>query len=205
VARVEAAEDEEEEEDEDGDEDEDEESQEDDEPSETETCREVEEEAAAVDDGSDTSDDDDMMAEQSETWQKLELRCAISHQRLTDPATLGECTHLSRCSHDALVGHRRHQSTCSSQKSTCPVFGCQAVCARRDSVVRDDRLRSLLAAASTSVEFVWLRGDRLSITPPAGVAGGSSAASAWKRPREAAVVDVSAGEGRPAKRRQRTV
>ena len=58
---------------------------------------------------------------------------------------------------------------CISQKSTCPVFGCQIVCARGGSVVRDDRLRSLLAAVPEGVEFVWLRGDRLSITPPAGV------------------------------------
>ena len=77
---------------------------------------------------------------------------------------------------------------------------------RRGSVVRDDQLRFLLTRVAASVECVWLRGGRLSIMPPAGAAGGSSMASAGKRRQAAdAVVDVSEGEGRAAKRRQRVV
>ena len=52
--------------------------------------------------------DEPELAEESQ-WQRLELRCAVSWQRLDDPARGDGCAHLSRCNYDAL---RLHVSRC---------------------------------------------------------------------------------------------
>ena len=66
-----------------------------------------------------------------EPWEKLELRCAISLQRLADPAKGRRCTHGSRCNFDMLRAH-------AARAKVCPIVGCDAPLARTHEVQRDD-------------------------------------------------------------------
>ena len=110
-------------------------------------------------------DEDEALLEVQVEWEQLRLQCVLSHQRLTDPATLEGCMHLSRCNLEALEESRRHQS-CQARSSVCPVHGCNISCLRRGSVRRDDWLRALLGAVPSTVDVIWLRGDEVSLTPP---------------------------------------
>ena len=96
----------------------------------------------------------------TDEWERLELRCAISFQRLTDPAKGASCTHRSCCNFGCLKSH-------VSRARACPIAGCDAPMPRSHDVQRDDALRASLAAVPASVDVVWLRGTEVRTTPPA--------------------------------------
>ena len=111
-----------------------------------------------------------------EPWEKLELRCAISMQRLADPAKGERCVHRSRCNFDMLKPY-------VSRAKVCPIVGCDAPLARSHGVQRDDALRAALADVPAAVDVVWVKGDEVRTAPPP-VA--TAAASGGKRRRGAA-------------------
>ena len=61
--------------------------------------------------------------EVTDEWERLELRCAISFQRLTDPAKGASCTHRSCCNFGDLTAY-------VSRQKECPIAGCSAPLAR---------------------------------------------------------------------------
>lgn len=90
-------------------------------------------------------------------WEKLELRCAVTWQRLTDPAKLSGCAHAAKTNYEAL----RNSGT------VCPVLGCTAQLRQRN-IVRDTALRTKLKRVRSGVTAVWISGDRLTTRPPGG-------------------------------------
>jgi hypothetical protein len=142
-----------------------EEEDEDEDDEEEEKCHEVRAIPAVAQAMESDEDEDEALLEVQVEWEQLRLQCVLSHQRLTDPATLEGCMHLSRCNLEALEESRRHQS-CQARSSVCPVHGCNISCLRRGSVRRDDWLRALLGAVPSTVDVIWLRGDEVSLTPP---------------------------------------
>lgn len=64
----------------------------------------------------------------------FELKCALSHQRLHNPAKGTHCTHVARCNYDELRAY-------AGRQKLCPIFGCGAAIARTHDVKRDDALR----------------------------------------------------------------
>ncbi len=121
---------------------------------------ELESDGGSTDGGS--SDDDEVESDVLLSWERVELRCAVSFQRLADPAKLSACRHRSACNYEALADYRSHLSS-----KECPVLGCGAKVARRHGLQRDLRLRALLQGVPSSVETVWIRGDELSVERPA--------------------------------------
>ena len=94
-----------------------------------------------------------------DSWQVLQLRCALSHERLTDPAKGVQCNHLPCCNYDHLMRHQA-QAACPGQgrqAGACPVPGCQGTFPRSRDVRRDDALCDALASVPASAERVWLR------------------------------------------------
>ena len=147
-------------------------------------------------------DEDEALLEVQVEWEQLRLQCVLSHQRLTDPATLEGCMHLSRCNLKALEESRRHQS-CQARSSVCPVHGCNISCLRRGSVRRDDWLRALLSAVPSTVDVIWLRGDEVSLTPPRREVGAMlSGNKGGKRKVEVALEETAT---RPQQRRRRAM
>ncbi|KOO21410.1 hypothetical protein Ctob_000364 [Chrysochromulina tobinii] len=147
-------------------------------------------------------DEDEALLEVQVEWEQLRLQCVLSHQRLTDPATLEGCMHLSRCNLEALEEIRRHQS-CQARSSVCPVHGCNISCLRRGSVRRDDWLRALLGAVPSTVDVIWLRGDEVSLTPPRREGGAMLVGNkGGKRKVEVAFEETAT---RPQQRRRRAI
>ena len=105
----------------------------------------------------------------TDEWERLELRCAISFQRLTDPAKGASCTHRSCCNFGDLTAY-------VSRQKECPIAGCSAPLTRSRGVERDDALRASLAAVPAAVDVVWRRGAVVRSTAPTAappkVAGG---------------------------------
>ena len=100
-----------------------------------------------------------------EMWVPLELRCALSLQRLTDPAKGEGCTHAPRCNYEQLRSYvGRLLGHCGTK--ACPIAGCSARLQRTRGVLRDDWLREQLTRVPRHVETVWLRGDELRMHPP---------------------------------------
>lgn len=104
------------------------------------------------------------MGSAERAWIGLELRCALSLQRLTDPAKGEGCQHPPRCNYLELreyVGRR-----VTSGIKECPIVGCVAPLQRTRGVVRDEQLRNQLLALPPHISKVWLRGDELRTVPP---------------------------------------
>jgi hypothetical protein len=94
-------------------------------------------------------------------WERFELRCCVSHARLTHPARLVGCRHRAACNADTLLEYlRQPQTTC------CPIAGCDARYMRRHDLVRDDALTERIAAVPRSTTIVWMRGALLQTEPP---------------------------------------
>ena len=86
----------------------------------------------------------------SSSWQQVDLRCAVTRQRLTDPARFVGCKHRSACNRDALLGFRR-----------CPMHGCTAVVrgtkrTHDADIVRDDALCKAIERVPAAVPFVFI-------------------------------------------------
>ena len=84
------------------------------------------------------------------SWQQVDLRCAVTRQRLTDPARFVGCMHRSACNRDALLGFRR-----------CPMHGCTAVVrgtkrTHDADIVRDDALCKAIERVPAAVPFVFI-------------------------------------------------
>ena len=63
--------------------------------------------------------------------ERVELRCALGHARLTDPAKGQGCLHEACCNYDVLIDH-------INLTRTCPA--CCGQIRREREVVRDDVL-----------------------------------------------------------------
>ena len=90
-------------------------------------------------------------------WQTLQLTCAISLARLTDPAKGVACAHSSCCNFEALKGAVARMSS----KKQCPVIGCGVRLSRSHDIVRDETLAGKLRAVPDTVSKVRVRGDKL--------------------------------------------
>ena len=94
----------------------------------------------------------------AEEWERVELRCAISFQRLTDPAKGSMCAHRACCNYQVL---RDYVGRVSTKPKECPLATCAARLQRTRDVVRDDALCANLAQAPPGATVVWLRGDEM--------------------------------------------
>ena len=106
-----------------------------------------------------------------DNWERIGLRCALSMQRLTDPAKGGECRHLARCNYETL---RRYAGRIVTGRQTCPIAGCQVLLRRTRDVIRDETLAKQLREVPPHVMEVWWRNGELRLTampkPPRSVA-----------------------------------
>jgi|LauGreSuBDMM15SN_2_FD.fasta_scaffold18218_1 hypothetical protein len=117
-------------------------------------------------------------------WEKFDIRCAISLQRLTDPAKGDLCVHRARCNYVTLreyVG-RSASSHCSTTR--CPIAGCTARLLRTRSILRDDDLRAALQTLPSSAgPAIWLKGSQVLTKEP-------QVAKRLRAPRGALKIDV---------------
>ena len=112
------------------------------------------EEVVEVDD----DEDDDDVVELDGCWDRVDLRCAISMKRLTDPARGSECMHRAVVNFDALVQYSGR---------ICAMPYCDAQIRRR-TLVRDDKLHDLLAKLPPGLDVAWVRdGEIRTEAPPA--------------------------------------
>ena len=121
-------------------------------------------------------------------WQPLALRCAISHERLTDPAKGESCTHPPCCNFEPFKGAVARLS----REKKCPVGGCGVRMSRARDIVRDVTLAEKLRSVPPDVSTVWTRGDEMRWEDPESAARGSSSS---KRMR-AEIVDVELEDGK---------
>ena len=73
-------------------------------------------------------------------WQRIETRCCLSMQALTDPACGAKCGHAARCNYQELRDY-------AARTRACPVAGCLEPIKRTRDIVRDDSLRGALSQA----------------------------------------------------------
>ena len=105
-------------------------------------------------------DDDVSILDAESRWQLLSIRCSYSLQRLTDPARCSACAHPSCCNYESL-------RACVRGTGACPVVGCTARTTRVHEVVRDECLRTSLAALPSSAQVCWVRGEaEVRLEPP---------------------------------------
>jgi len=88
------------------------------------------------------------VAASTATWQKLELRCAITRERLTNPANGDSCLHLPSCNYEALREY-------VARARRYPVFGCQAML-RPKAVQSEQALREEIASLPPFAEAAWM-------------------------------------------------
>ena len=80
----------------------------------------------------------------ADEWERVDLRCALSFQRLTDPAKGSACTHRACCNYNVLreyVGR-----SVSSGSKECPLATCGVKLQRTRDVERDTELQAQLEA-----------------------------------------------------------
>jgi len=83
----------------------------------------------------------------------MALKCAVSHEPLTQPTRLSGCEHRAKCNWDSL--------RLMSRSQRCPIHGCKAVArgtlkARERELVRDEALGAALRAIPPRVQDVWI-------------------------------------------------
>ena len=91
----------------------------------------------------------------TDEWEKLELRCALSYQRLTDPAKGSGCAHRACCNYQVL---RNYVGRLANGPKHCPLATCGVRLQRTRDVVRDAALQVLLVDVPRNAVAVWLRG-----------------------------------------------
>ena len=129
-------------------------------------------------------------------WEMLQLRCVLSHERLTNPAKGLMCDHTPCCNHEQLLRHQAKAACPGPGRArlscACPVAGCNSTFPRSRDVRRDDALRDALASVPTSVERVWLQrglhGVVVRIEPPA--TGAASQGASTSGASAATAIDV---------------
>ena len=99
----------------------------------------------------------------ADDWEKLELRCVLSFQRLTDPAKGSGCAHRACCNYQVL---RDYVGRLTSGPKHCPLATCGVRLQRTRDVVRDASLQLLLEDAPCDAVAVWLQGDKMRTSPP---------------------------------------
>ena len=102
------------------------------------------------------------------TVERLELQCALSHARLTDPAKGSACKHAALCNYDTLRSYVGRWTGATAGGKACPIAGCSARLQRTRGVERDEALAKQIAALPQSVITVWrcTRTGRLTSVPP---------------------------------------
>ena len=128
----------------------------------------------------------------ADRWTRLELRCALSLQRLVDPAKGSACTHMPRCNYNTLRDYVRSQTVCSSLRGQCPIAGCKARLLRTSCIERADLLRRRLAELPADAMAAWVSDDQVSLDPP--VSAAVCAARQEQRKRRRAVGEPGTGE-----------
>ena len=100
----------------------------------------------------------------TDEWERVELRCALSFQRLTDPAKGSMCPHRACCNYQVL---RDYVGRVTAKAKECPLATCTARLQRTRDVVRDDAFCANLAQAPPDATVVWIRGDEMRTSAPA--------------------------------------
>ena len=103
----------------------------------------------------------------TEQWERLVLRCALSQQRLTDPARGDQCTHSSRCNYATLRAYVGRQAR-------CPIAGCDARLKRVLAIERDAALCDALRTVPPELDAVLVKGCMVRPEPPKQVAVAAS-------------------------------
>ena len=96
-------------------------------------------------------------------WQCIELRCAISMQRLNDPAKGSACMHRACCNYGVLREYVGRNVRGSKQ---CPLATCTERLQRTRDVERDAQLKDWLDQVPPSTSFLWVRGDEMRTSNP---------------------------------------
>ena len=96
-------------------------------------------------------------------WERLELRCVLSFQRLTDPAKGSACNHRACCNYKEL---RDYVGRLASGPKQCPLATCGARLQRTRDVERDAPMLELLQTVRADVATVWLRDGELRTSDP---------------------------------------
>ena len=99
----------------------------------------------------------------NDSWERLELRCVLSFQRLTDPARGAKCKHLACCNYQVL---RDYVGRVTSGPKECPIAACGCRLQRTRDVERNSSLQAALAQLPQTVTAVWVRGDEVRTTDP---------------------------------------
>ena len=103
-------------------------------------------------------------------WEQLDLRCALSHQRLKRPAKGRDCRHVARCNYDALRTYAGSAAGRVGGVATCPMAGCAAKLRRTRDVECDEALAAQLQAVPAHVPTVWLSGSKITLEHPSAAA-----------------------------------
>jgi len=111
----------------------------------------------APDDAAESEDEAESYDTVSISWERVSTRCAVSAQRLDDPAKGCHCNHRAKINYALL---------CTYVSRTCPILGCDMRIASKQRIERDHRLRQLLAEVPSHVTEVWMHGDQVSVEPP---------------------------------------
>ena len=98
-----------------------------------------------------------------DAWNRFEMPCALSFQRLTDPAKGSACTHRACCNYQTL---RDYVGRMTKGPKVCPVATCNARLQRTRDVERDAVSQALLEQVPAGVKVVWLRGDEIRVSNP---------------------------------------
>lgn len=119
-------------------------------------------------------------------WQQLKLTCAISHERLTEPAKGSSCAHVACCNITPL----RNAVARLSKAKVCPVFGCNVKLSRARDVVSDTALTDQLRAVPATAQVVWLRAGEVRWEDPLLSRAGQEPSAKRQRGNEPVDVDL---------------
>ena len=103
----------------------------------------------------------------ADQWERLELRCVLSFQPLTDPAKGSHCLHRACCNYKELRDYAGRVTTGRKhRRKQCPLATCGARLQRTRDVERDADLKALLEKVPPSTTAIWLRGKELRTSSP---------------------------------------
>jgi hypothetical protein len=85
--------------------------------------------------------------------ERMELKCALSFARLTEPAKGAGCKHHARCNFDMLKEYSR------KGPATCPVGDGSCGSIVSANIVRDEILQSFIESKPEDMNYVWFSAD----------------------------------------------
>ena len=131
-------------------------------------------------------------------WMRLELRCVLSFQRLTDPAKGSNCAHRACCNYKEL---REYAGRVARGAKQCPLATCGARLQRTRDVERDAQMLELLQTVPADVATVWLQDGELRTSDPRARPPPTEGGSVASRKRSSTAAGVGVEPRRSTRRR----